>query len=110
GFASLRNTNAGFVTEKRLLFDVSFIGPRYPTPPSVLQAQVDLATAVRNIRGVKDVGLVTAYPMRGALEGSLLAQFHGEPFDAANPPGTRQRGASPGLFAAMGTPIIKGRD
>ena len=57
-----------------------------------------------------DVGLVSAYPMRGRLESSLLAQFHGEPFDAANPPGTRQRFASPGLFAAMGTPIIKGRD
>jgi predicted permease len=110
GFANLRNTNAGFVTDKRLLFEVSFIGPRYPTPVAVQQAHVDLVTAVRTIRGVADVGLVSAYPMRGALEGSLLAQFHGEPFDAANPPGTRQRAASPGLFAAMGTPIIKGRD
>jgi hypothetical protein len=48
--------------------------------------------------------------MRGTLEASLLAQFHGEPFDAANPPGTRARLVSPGLFAAMGTAIIKGRD
>jgi putative ABC transport system permease protein len=59
---------------------------------------------------VAGVGLVSAYPTRGRLEGSLLAQFHGEPFDAANPPGTRQRFAGPGLFAAMGTPILKGRD
>jgi hypothetical protein len=48
--------------------------------------------------------------LRGTLEGSLLAQFHGEPFDQANPPGTRQRFVSPGLFAAMGTHLIKGRD
>ena len=34
-------------------------------------------------------------------------QFHGEPFDAANPPGTRQRSVGPGLFAAMGTRIIR---
>ena len=103
GFSNLRNTNAGFVTDKRLLFDVSFLGPRYPTPDAVRQAHLDLMTAVRNVRGVTDVGLVSAYPMRGRLESSLLAQFHGEPFDAANPPGTRQRFASPGLFAAMGT-------
>jgi predicted permease len=110
GFANLRNTDTGFVTDNRLLFDVAFLGPRYPTPDAVRQAHVDLDAAVRSIRGVTEIGLVSAYPMRGRLEGSLLAQFHGEPFDAANPPGTRQRFAGPSLFAAMGTAIIKGRD
>jgi predicted permease len=110
GFANLRNTDAGFVTDKRLLFDVSFLGPQYRTPDAVRQAQLDLVSAVRGVRGVADAGLVSSYPMRGTLEASLLAQFHGEPFDAANPPGTRARIASPGLFAAMGTPIVKGRD
>jgi predicted permease len=110
GFSNLRNTDAGFVTDKRLLFDVSFLGARYQTPDAVRQAQVDLMTAVQNVHGVTDAGLVSAYPTRSRLESSLLAQFHGEPYDAANPPGTRQRFASPGLFAAMGTHIIKGRD
>jgi len=110
GFAALRRTDAGFVASNRLLFDVSFIGARYPNPETVRQAQLDLIAAVKNVRGVSDAGLISAYPLRGTLEGSLLAQFHGEPFDAANPPGTRQRVASPGLFAAMGMPIIKGRD
>src|SRR5437868_3199971 len=110
GFANLRNTDAGFVPDKRVLFDVSFLGPRYQTPDAVRQAQLGLVTAVRSVRGVAGVGLVSAYPMRGTLEASLLAQFHGQPFDAANPPGTRLRFAGPGLFAAMGTAIIKGRD
>jgi putative ABC transport system permease protein len=110
GFANLRKTDAGFVTDKRLLFDVSFIGPRYPNPETVHQAHLDLVAAVKGVRGVSDVGLASAYPMRGTLEGSLLTQFHGEPFDAASAPVTRQRVASAGLFAAMGTPIIKGRD
>jgi predicted permease len=110
GFSNLRNTKAGFVTENRLLFDVTFLGPRYRTPDNVRQGHVDLMTAVRSVRGVTGVGLVSAYPTRSRLESSLLAQFHGEPYDAANPPGTRQRFASPGLFAAMGTALIKGRD
>jgi len=110
GFANLRQTDAGFVADKRLLFDVSFLGARYPNPETVRQAHLDVVAAVKGVRGVSDVGLVSAYPMRGALEGSLLAQFHGEPFDALSAPHTRQRLASPGLFAAMGTPIIKGRD
>ena len=32
GFANLRNTDTGFVTDKRLLFDVTFFGPQYRTP------------------------------------------------------------------------------
>lgn len=110
GFSNLRSTDAGFVAEKRVLFDVSFLGPRYPNGAAVGQAHTDLMTAVKSVPGVAGVGLVSAYPLRGTLESSLLAQFHGEPFNAANPPGTRQRFASPGLFAAMGTKIIKGRD
>ena len=110
GFANLRSTDAGFVTDKRLIFDVAFFGAKYRTPDAVRQAQIDLVNAVRSVRGVANVGLVSDYPMRGTIESSLIAQFHGQPFDAANPPGTRQRLTSPGLFAAMGTPIIKGRD
>ena len=62
GFSNLRNTDAGFVTDKRLLFDVSFLGPRYQTPVAVSQAHADLMTAVRSVRGVTGVGLVSAYP------------------------------------------------
>ncbi len=110
GFSNLRSTNPGFEPEKRLLFDVAFFGPRYPNGDAVRQAHLDLVSAVKSVTGVADVGLVSAYPMRGTQENSLLAQFHGEPFDQANPPGTRQRFASPGLFAAMGTKIVQGRD
>jgi predicted permease len=110
GFANLRNTDAGFVADNRLLFDASFLGPQFQTPDAVRQSQLDLVSAIRGIHGVTNVGLVSAYPMRGTLESSLLVQFHGEPFDPQNPPGTRQRFVSEGLFAAMGTPIIKGRD
>jgi predicted permease len=110
GFSNLRNTDTGFVPAGRVMFDVTFLGPRYPNQDAVRQAQLDLLSAVRGVSGVASVGLVSAYPMRGTLENSLLMQFHGEPFDAANPPGTRQRFVSPGLFAAMGTKLIQGRD
>ncbi len=110
GFANLRSTDSGFVTDKRLVFDAQFGGQRFPNFNALLQAQVDLVSAVRGVPGVTNVGLVSAYPMIGRPENSLLAQFHGEAFDAANPPGTRQRAVGPGLFAAMGTRIIEGRD
>ncbi|MEP6834122.1 MAG: ABC transporter permease [Gemmatimonas sp.] len=110
GFSSLRNTDAGFVADKRLLFDVSLFGAKRQTAELVRQAQLEIVTAVRSVQGVVGAGLVSTFPLRGRLESSLLAQFHGEPFSTVNAPGTRQRFASPGLFAAMGTKIIKGRD
>jgi predicted permease len=110
GFANLRNTDAGFVADKRIIFDASFLPPKFQTPAAVSQAQLDMVQAIRGVSGVTDAGLVSAYPLRGTLEGSFVAQFHGEPFDAANPPGVRARFASAGLFPAMGTRIIKGRD
>jgi predicted permease len=110
GFANLRNTDTGFATDGRLLFDATFLPPRYTNADAVRQGHADLINALRGVTGVADVGLVSGFPMRGTLESSLLAQFHGEPFDEANPPGTRQRFVSPGLFAAMGTKIRAGRD
>jgi putative ABC transport system permease protein len=109
-FSNLRNTEAGFVANQRVLFDVAFLPQRYPTADAVRQAHVDLLSALRNVPGVANAGLISAYPLRGALESSLLAQFHAEAFDATNPPGTRQRFASPGAFTAMGTKLLKGRD
>jgi putative ABC transport system permease protein len=110
GFSNLRNTNAGFAVNDRVLFDATFLGQRFPNGQAVLQAHSDLLAALRGVPGVVEAGLASNFPLRGTLESSLLAQFHGEAFDAANPPGTRQRFASQGLFAAMGTPLIKGRD
>jgi predicted permease len=109
-FSSLRNTDAGFVAEKRLLFPATFLGPGFPNGEAVTQAHAAMLNTISGIPGVTGVGFVSNYPFSGQLEGSLLGQFHGQAFDAQNPPGMRQRFASPGLFAAMGTRIVKGRD
>jgi putative ABC transport system permease protein len=110
GFASLRNTDAGFVPDARVIFDVSFQGQRYRNGDAVRTATTDLTEKLRALHGVTSVGATSAYPMRGTLENSLILAFHGEPVDAANPKGTRQRFVGQGLFAAMGTRVVQGRD
>jgi len=110
GFANLRNTNLGFVADNRIIFDVTFQGPRYPNAAAVHTARTDLMNAVRGLQGVTDVGTAAAFPLKGTLEGSLIMQFHGEAMDPAHPKGTRQRFVSPGFFSAMGTRIVQGRD
>jgi putative ABC transport system permease protein len=110
GFASLRNTNLGFVAEKRLLFDVSFLGPKYPNPDAVSAASRAMIDRLSALPGVTAVGATSNFPMRNVLEASLIARLHGEPLDPAHPIGTRQRIASQGYFGATGTRLLQGRD
>jgi len=56
------------------------------------------------------VGATSNFPFRNNLEGSLIAQFHGETVDPSHPIGTRQRFVSTGYFQATGTRLLQGRD
>jgi putative ABC transport system permease protein len=110
GFSNLRNTDLGFTPDNRILFDIAFQGQRYPNGPSVHAARTDLLNALRGLQGVTDVGTAAAFPLKGALEGSLRMVFPGEALDPERMRNTRQRWVSPGFFSTMGTRIVQGRD
>jgi predicted permease len=110
GFASLRATDLGFTADKRVIFDVAFLGPKYPNGNAVQTAALTLRERIAALPGVTGVGATSNFPFRNNLEGSLIAQFHGETVDPAHPMGTRQRFVSPGYFQATGTRLVQGRD
>ncbi len=110
GFANLRSTDLGFTPENRLIFDVTFLGPKYPNPPSVDAASQTLRERLAALPGVTGVGATSNFPFRNTLEGSLIAAFHGENVDPRHPMGVRQRLVSPGYFQATGTRLLQGRD
>jgi predicted permease len=110
GFASLRSTDLGFTADNRLIFDVAFLGAKYPNPPAVDTASRTLREKLAVLPGVTGVGTTSNFPFRNNLEGSLIAQFRGEALDAAHPIGTRQRIVSAGYFQATGTRLLQGRD
>lgn len=110
GFANLRSTDLGFAPAHRLIFDVSFLGARYPNRASVDAAGIAVMDRLRALPGVAAVGAASNFPLRNTLEASLYAQLHGEPFDPKHPLGTRARIAGPGFFAASGTRMLQGRD
>ena len=110
GFAGLRTTDLGFVAERRLIFDVSFLGARYPNGDTVRASSQQLVDRLAALPGVTAVGATSNFPLKNAPEGSLIAALHGEPLDPARPIGTRQRFVSTGYFTATGTRILKGRN
>lgn len=110
GFANLRSTDLGFAPERRVIFDVSFLGPKYPNPDAVIQASHVLMDKIAALPGVTAVGATSNFPLRGTLEGSLIAEIHGVPMDPTHPIGVRSRFASQGYFQATGTRLVQGRD
>ncbi len=111
GFSNLRNTNAGFVADKRLLFDVVFPRTRDTRRPTrCVRHRLDLMTAVRNVHGVTGVGLVSAYPTRAASRTrssrSFTASRSTRPIRRARASASRARDSSP----RWAPHIIKGRD
>jgi predicted permease len=110
GFAGLRAVDLGFVPEKRLIFDVSFLGPKYPNPDKVRESAQQLLDRLGALQSVTAVGATSNFPLKNTPENSLIAQFHGEPIDPARPIGTRQRFVSPGYFTATGTKMLQGRN
>ncbi|MGH9408125.1 MAG: ABC transporter permease [Vicinamibacterales bacterium] len=110
GFANLKQTNLGFVAEHRLIFDVSFLGPRYPNGAAVDTALRTLIDRIHGLPGVSGVGATANFPLRNSIESSLYAQLSGTAFDSAHPLGTRARTVSPGYFDATGTRLLEGRD
>jgi len=110
GFANLRTTDLGFTAERRMIFDVSFLGPRYPNPDAVDTAARTLRDRLAALPGVTGVGATSNFPLRNTLESSLIAEIHGVPMDTEHPIGTRQRIVSPGYFQATGTRMLQGRD
>src|SRR5437868_3081075 len=110
GFASLRTTDLGFTADNRLIFDVAFLGAKYPNPAAVDTASRTLRERLAALPGVTGVGATSNFPFRNNLEGSLIAKFRGEAVDPAHPIGTRQRIVSAGYFQASGTRVLQGRD
>ena len=110
GFASLRGTDLGFTPENRLIFEVAFLGPKYPNSAAVTNAAKTLMERLAALPGVTGVGATSNFPFKNTLEGSLIAAFHGESVDPKHPIGTRQRAVSPGYFQATGTRLLQGRD
>lgn len=109
-FANLETVDPGFKTANRVIFDVALNGPNFQNGPAVDAGYQDLLGRLRQQSGVVAVGASANFPLKLAPESSLLLQFKGEPFDEANPMGTRQRIVSPGFFDAMGTKLLAGRD
>lgn len=108
-FDNLRTTDPGFAADRRLVFDVSVMGPKFRDNAAVLAAFNDLLDRLRGLNGVVAAGSTFNFPLRTGPENALLVHLQGDP-DAGHNLNSRQRVVSPEFFAAMGIRLLAGRD
>ena len=111
---ALQAANTGFLMQQVLAFDV--IGPAPPSDPKKVKPEPDIygevAQQIRQLPGVEAVVAGSFVPFRDAGKWKPI-QFTVEGYTPANgedDPFARHRWVGPGYFAALGIPVIAGRE
>jgi putative ABC transport system permease protein len=112
-FSLLRSVNPGFRTDHALTLRVSL-----PVPEGQISGAdedrfvsfYDRALArLSELPGVTAVGATNMIPLDGNGTDRLIEIEGYEPRDASDMPDAQNRQATPGWFAAMGIPLVRGR-
>ncbi|MBO0798607.1 MAG: ABC transporter permease, partial [Blastocatellia bacterium] len=104
---AVMKVNPGFTAQGLLTMHLAVTRSKYPTDSQVADYYGRLVGRVKTIPGVLEAGVVNILPFSGLRE-SRLVQFEGKPDDARL--GADGRAVTPGYFAAMGIPLIRGRN
>jgi putative ABC transport system permease protein len=108
-YASLWQTNPGFVADHLLTARISLPPLQYSDPTRVTAFYSELLANVRGLPGVISAGAVDALPFDGSDHGGDF-QIAGRPWPKSEAvPDVQNRRATPGYFQTMGTPLKQGR-
>ena len=105
-FFKLRSVDKGFASLSTVTMGVQLDG-RYNQPQQQNEFFHNLLAGVRAVPGVKEAAAVDHVPLGGGESISLI-EVEGYGFDNKTP--FESRLVTPRYFAAMGTPLLEGRD
>ena len=104
-FRNLLSVNPGFRAENVLMAELALPEQKYPDKAQVESFYLRLQQGVRNVPGVEAVELCQVVPFSGDGQGG---PFNVEGVEEESKVAWL-RSSTPGYFAAMGMPILKGR-
>jgi putative ABC transport system permease protein len=110
-FTRLTNVDPGFRTERVLTANISLPIARYAKSADISNTFDRIREMASSLPGVKAAGITTSLPLAQDSDYRLPFRFLSLP-SPKNPEDQTawHRMVSPGLFSALGTPMISGRD
>ncbi|GGH02244.1 ABC transporter permease [Silvibacterium dinghuense] len=109
-FTRLLAADPGFSPEHVLTFSLSLPTATYPDRDAIAHFYQQALPELRAVPGVHAVGVTESVPMEGATESTAIVVNERPPAKGDRPPIVNYTIGSPGLFAAMGTPLLAGRE
>jgi putative ABC transport system permease protein len=110
-FARLSSVDPGFRTDRVLTANISLPQARYTKAIDAANTFDRIRAQAAALPGVKAVGTTTSLPLAQDLDYRLPVRFLTLPAPAHLEDQTAwHRMVSPGLFSALGTPLVAGRD
>jgi putative ABC transport system permease protein len=109
-FARLGRVSPGFDYRRALTVRLALPPAKYAEGDAAKQFYDQLASRLQSVSGVDSLGAVSALPMSGLTartEFLISGKFPALPSDV---PGAQHRWVTPGYFAAMHMPLLRGRD
>lgn len=109
-FYQLLASDSGFRPEHVLTFELSLPGTQYPNRDHIARFYQQALPRLRSIAGVESAGVTEAIPMGGATESTVIRIVGRTVAKGEHYPIVDYTIVSPGLFSALGTPLLQGRD
>jgi predicted permease len=109
-FYQLLASDFGFRPEHVLTFELSLPSAQYSDRDHISRFYQQALPRLRSVAGVQAAGVTEAVPMGGATESTVI-RIVGRPVEkGGHYPIVDYTIVSPGLFSALGTPLLRGRD
>ena len=110
-FVGLQRVNTGFNPENVLTMVLRLPGAKYQEVPQLTAFFNQTMERLRTLPGVRNVGMVNYLPFYGGLGAGTGFTIEGRPAPAPGDiPTTDVRVTDGGYFAAMGIPLLRGRN
>jgi len=110
-FYSLLRTDAGFNATRVFTFQLTLPSGKYSDVDDMARIYHNVLDRLRSTPGVQNVGFSSAVPLGGAPDGTAI-RMPDHPVTSVKDasPFANYLFATPGYFAAVGTPLLRGRD
>ena len=109
-FARLERVNPGFDYRHALAVRLALPPAKYSDGAVAKRFYDQLASQLRSVPGIDSLGAISALPMSGLTARTEFLISGKPPARPSDVPGAQHRWVTPGYFASMHMPLLRGRD
>jgi putative ABC transport system permease protein len=109
-FLRLQHIDKGFISEKLLTLRVNLLDYKYPEEQQWPRFFGDAIERIRRVPGVVSAAAIDLLPMRNSTGWFFDFTIQSKPAPDGAWPNAASRTVTPGYFATMGIPLLRGRE